>query len=133
MFKVKRRKKMKKISLLFVVSLLVSATCFGETNKASVSGTTSWSWTVNASRLSRCLELNSAQYDEVTMACEYFADKLLKAANSKKEDLRSALVKKAVLGNLKLMREALNTEQYKKYISLLNLTLQNKGLNVYLN
>ena len=67
------------------------------------------------------------------MACEYFSNKLVKAARSKDKASRSALVRKAVLGNLKLMKSALDKEQYRKYVTLLNLTLHNKGLDVYLD
>lgn len=130
--KVKRRKIMKRITLLFVAALMMGTTSFaGEKNVSVNSGV--WDWNVNAGRLTECLDLSSSQYDEVAMACEYFSAKLLKAAHSQDESSRSELIRNAVLGNLKLMKSALDKQQYKKYVTLLNLTLHNKGLNVYLD
>lgn len=123
---------MKRITLLFVAALMMGATSYaGEKNASANSG--AWSWTVNAGRLSECLSLSSNQYDDVAMACEYFSAKLLKAAHSRDEAYRSELVRHAVLGNLKLMKSVLDKQQYRKYVTLLNLTLRNKGLNVYLD
>lgn len=120
---------MKRIALLFAATLLVVSTGFaGERTSAET-----WTWSVNAGRLTHCLELSSSQYDDVAMACEYFSNTLLKAARSKDESSRSTLVRKAVMGNLKLMKSALDKEQYRKYVTLLNLTLHNKGLDVYLD
>lgn len=123
---------MKRITLLFVAYLFVGATSFAGERIANVSGN-AWNWSVSAGRLTNYLELNSNQYDEVSTACEYFSDKLLQAARSKDEASRSALVRKAVWGNLKLMKSALSEQQYRKYVTLLNLTLHNKGLDVYLD
>ena len=36
----------------------------------------------------------------------------------------------AVYGNLKLMRKTLSAEQYAKYAALMNITLQNKGIEL---
>lgn len=123
---------MKRIALFLVSIALCGATSFaGEMSNSATRST--WEWSVNAGRLTNYLELGSNQYDEVSAACEYFADNLLRAARSKNEASRAELVRKAVLGNLKLMRNALDNQQYKKYVTLLNLTLHNKGLNVYLD
>jgi hypothetical protein len=47
--------------------------------------------------------------------------------SSKKQD---ELIKNAVYGNLKLMKKTLSPEQYAKYNTLLNITLQNKGIEL---
>lgn len=124
---------MKRIKLLFVAALIMSATSYAGEKNASASNRGMWNWDVNAGRLTECLALSSSQYDNVAMACEYFSTRLLKAANSNDEASRSELVRNAVLGNLKLMKSALDKQQYRKYVTLLNLTLHNKGLNVYLD
>ena len=121
---------MKRIALLFVASLLMSAASYAGEKSASA---TTWNWSINAGRLSQCLELSSTQYDNVALACEYFSDRLVKAARSKDEASRSKLVRDAVLGNMKLMKSALDRKQYKKFVVLLNVTLRNKGLDVYLD
>lgn len=120
---------MKRITLLFAAALLmVGASYAGERTNVGM-----WTWSVNAGRLTHCLSLSSNQYDNVAVACEYFSSELLKAARSNDEVSRSALVRKAVRGNLKLMKLTLDKEQYRKYVTLLNLTLRNKGLDVYLD
>ncbi len=120
---------MKRITLLFAATLfMVSASFAGERTNAET-----WAWSVNAGRLTRCLGLKSNQYDNVATACEYFSNSLLKAARSNDEVSRSTLIRKAVGGNLKMMKSALDKEQYRKYVRLMNVTLRNKGLDVYLD
>jgi hypothetical protein len=51
-----------------------------------------------------------------------------KAANSSKK--QDELLKNAVYGNLKLMKQTLSPEQYSKYNTVLNITLQNKGIEL---
>jgi hypothetical protein len=36
----------------------------------------------------------------------------------------------AVYGNLKLMKKTLNDEQYTKYVTLMNATLKNRGIEL---
>ena len=47
---------------------------------------------------------------------------------SKKD--KEAKLRNAVYGNLKLMRKTLSAEQYAKYAALMNITLQNKGIEL---
>ena len=49
------------------------------------------------------------------------------AAHANKDE-REALVDKAVKKDLRYMRYILDQKQYKKYLLLLNTTLQNRGL-----
>ena len=42
-----------------------------------------------------------------------------------KDDLREKKLLEAVYGNLKLMKEVLTQEQYRKYVTLLNVTNNN--------
>ena len=50
-----------------------------------------------------------------------------KAANAEASE-RAELVKKAATKELKYMHYVLNEKQYRKYNTLLNLTLENRGL-----
>ena len=43
---------------------------------------------------------------------------------------KEAKLRNAVYGNLKLMRKTLSAEQYAKYAALMNITLQNKGIEL---
>ena len=51
-----------------------------------------------------------------------------KATTAKKD--KEAKLKNAVYGNLKLMKHTLSAEQYSKYTTLLNITLQNRGIEL---
>lgn len=51
-----------------------------------------------------------------------------RATNSKKN--QEKLLRNAVYGNLKLMKRTLNEKQYSDYAKVLNVTLQNKGIEV---
>lgn len=123
---------MRRFMLLFAASLVMSAASFAEEKEMKMANS-NLDLHVNTYRLSECLDLRGDQYDKVSAVCEYFADKLEDAAHAKEVSSRAALVRKAVLGNLKLMKETLNPEQYRKYVALLNLTLHNRGLDAYLN
>ena len=110
---------MKRLVLLVVVALGMSATSFaGE----KVEGK-DWKVDVNVAKLSKYLNLDARQMEEVANISDYFADKEAKQGKKLRE---------AVYGNFKLMKRTLTNEQYKKYVQLLNVTLKNKGLDSYM-
>ena len=51
-----------------------------------------------------------------------------KASTAKKD--KDEKLHNAVYGNLKLMKKTLSDEQYVKYAALMNITLQNKGIEL---
>ena len=55
-------------------------------------------------------------------------EQMSRAASSKKS--QEKLVRNAVYGNLKLMKKTLSEKQYADYAKVLNVTLQNKGIEV---
>ena len=87
---------------------------------------------VNTAKLSEYLGLTAAQYDDVEAINEYFESEMA-AADRASEEKKANKVRKAVLGNCKLMKEALSKEQYSKYLSVINATISNKGLNEMIN
>ena len=74
------------------------------------------------------MKLSANQHDEVTNICEYFNEQMARATNSKKN--QEQLLRNAVYGNLKLMKKTLSEKQYADYAKVLNVTLQNKGIEV---
>ena len=113
---------MKRLVLLVVVALGMSATSFaGE----KVEGK-DWKVDVNVAKLSKYLNLDARQMEEVANISDYFADKVQSASYAKEAK------QEAVYGNFKLMKRTLTNEQYKKYVQLLNVTLKNKGLDSYM-
>lgn len=81
---------------------------------------------VEFSRLSSYLGLAPYQMEEVLNINDYFVQEQRKSLSKdlKRQDER---LQKAVYGNLKLMKEAL-TDQYRKYVILLNVTNNNNRL-----
>ena len=82
---------------------------------------------VEFSRLSSYLGLAPYQMEEVLNINEYFEQEQKKSLSKdlKRQDER---LQKAVYGNLKLMKEALTADQYRKYVILLNVTNNNNRL-----
>lgn len=82
---------------------------------------------VEFSRLSSYLGLAPYQMEEVLNINDYFVQEQRKSLSKdlKRQDER---LQKAVYGNLKLMKEALTADQYRKYVILLNVTSNNNRL-----
>ena len=82
---------------------------------------------VEFSRLSSYLGLAPYQMEEVLNINDYFVQEQRKSLS---KDLRrqDERLQKAVYGNLKLMKEALTADQYRKYVILLNVTNNNNRL-----
>lgn len=118
---------MKRSFLSVVMFLSLSTVGYSQENKLNVGD-----WTLEASlpKLSRYLNLNAEQYDDVANAIEFFSDKM-KSAKYSKKNRQVKYLKEAVYGNLKLMKATLSQAQYKKYLLLLNCELKNRGLNAY--
>ena len=82
---------------------------------------------VEFSRLSSYLGLAPYQMEEVLNINDYFVQEQRKSLSKdlKRQDER---LQKAVYGNLKLMKEAVTADQYRKYVILLNVTNNNNRL-----
>ena len=82
---------------------------------------------VEFSRLSSYLGLAPYQMEEVLNINDYFVQEQRKSLS---KDLKRQYerLQKAVYGNLKLMKEALTADQYRKYVILLNVTNNNNRL-----
>lgn len=82
---------------------------------------------VEFSRLSSYLGLAPYQMEEVLNINDYFVQEQRKSLSKdlKRQDER---LQKAVYGNLKLMKEALTADQYRKCVILLNVTNNNNRL-----
>ena len=109
---------MKRFGLTLVAAVCLSASTFAAGNQPT---TASWEGNINVSKLSKYLK-------EVTNICEYFNEQMSRATNSKKN--QEKLLRNAIYGNLKLMKRTLDEKQYSDYAKVLNVTLQNKGIEV---
>ena len=82
---------------------------------------------VSTEKLANYLQLTPSQLDEVANINEYF----IEMQSAKLQDKK---MYQAVYGNLKLMKKALSPDQYRKYVTLLNITNNNNrtlGVNTF--
>ena len=120
---------MKKI-VLTLAAMMTMSMAFANTENIPVteaSTAANYDMTVNYSKLATTLELSSDQIDAVEAIHDQFINDMRKAANAEASE-RAELVKKAATKELKYMHYVLNEKQYRKYNTLLNLTLENRGL-----
>lgn len=82
---------------------------------------------VEFGKLSSYLDLTPSQMDEVYDINEYFKGQQ-KESLSRDTKRQEDRLQKAVYGNLKLMKSALSDNQYRKYVTLLNVTNNNNRL-----
>lgn len=82
---------------------------------------------VSTEKLSSYLQLTPDQMDEVANINEYFIEMQNQSvkANAKNQDKK---MYQAVYGNLKLMKKTLDPGQYRKYVTLLNITNNNNRI-----
>lgn len=116
---------MKRLGLTLMAAVCLTASTFAAGNQPA---TAKWKGNINVTKLSRYLNLSANQHEEVATICEYFNTQMERAVSSKKN--QEKLLRNAVYGNLKLMKQTLDQKQYANYARVLNVTLQNKGIEV---
>ena len=121
---------MKNMKKMFLTAAVVFG--FAVASVAADNNAVSTKVNVNTAKLSEYLGLTAAQYDDVEAINEYFESEMA-AADRASEEKKANKVRKAVLGNCKLMKETLSKEQYNKYLNVINATMTNKGLNGMIN
>ena len=120
---------MKRSFLSVVMFLSLSTVGYSQENKLNVGD---WNLETRLPKLSRYLNLNAGQYDDVANAIDFFSDKI-RSAKYSTENRKVKNLNEAVYGNLKLMKNTLSHTQYKKYVLLMNCELKNRGLNNYMS
>lgn len=118
---------MKKI-VLMVVAMLTLTMAHAENEEArSTNNVEAYDMKVNFRKLALTLNLNADQMDAVEEIHNSFCQDMMLAAYANKDE-REAMVDVAVKKDVRYMRYVLDRDQYRKYLMLLNLTLQNRGL-----
>ena len=88
---------------------------------------------LSTEKLANYLQLTPSQLDEVANINEYFIE-MQNASVKASAKLQDKKMYQAVYGNLKLMKKALSPDQYRKYVTLLNITNNNNrtlGVNTF--
>ena len=106
--------------ILTMVAMLSMTMAFAENeNAASVNNVEAYDMSVNIRKLSEALALNADQIEAVKEIHHTFAAEMMFAAQYNKEE-RDARVNEAIY--------VLNEKQMRKYLVLLNTTINNRGL-----
>ena len=116
---------MKRLGLTLVAVLSLATATFAAGNQPV---TEKWEGNINVEKLSKYLKLSSTQHEEVATICEFFSEQVKRANDADKD--QEELLRKAVLSNLKLMKQTLDKKQYANYTKVLNITLRNKGIEL---
>ena len=108
--------------------LSMTMTFAEDENLNKVENVNAYRMEVNYSKLGEALNLSSDQMEAVQCIHDAFCADMISVAAANKES-RKAMMKNAINKDLRFMRYVLDEKQYKKYLMLLNTTLNNRGLN----
>ena len=119
---------MKKIVLTVVAVMSMTMAFAAGENDNNTATTNAYKFNVSTYALSRALNLNQDQVDMVEDINNTFAVEMMNASVADGSE-RDVKVKAAVKKDLSYMRYVLNDRQYREYVKILNVTLNNRGLN----
>jgi len=112
---------------MMIMAMLSMTLTFAENEEAkSVNNVEAYDMSVNMRKLGVALGLNSDQMEAVESIHNTFNAEMQLAAQADEQD-RKELVSKAVERDVKWMHYVLDQKQYRKYLLLLNTTLNNRG------
>lgn len=115
---------------LTVIAVLSMTMTFAENETLNgVENVSAYNMNVNYGRLADCLGLSNDQVEAVQDIHTSFCADMMNAASANADE-RKGMVKKAVEKDLKYMRYVLTGDQYRKYLMLLNVTFNNRGLEM---
>ena len=122
---------MKKYFIMLAMMLTMSVYSFAEESTATkMAETERYELKINHRRLACTLEMSSDQIEMSEDIISELEKDMMFASVMTTEKSRNAIVKNAVNKNIKNMRYVLNSNQYKKYLMLLNLTLEHRGFDL---
>lgn len=116
---------MKRYAMMLAVALMTTGTVLAAGDKTA---NEKWEGHMDANSLGRYLQLTAVQQAQVNDICEFFSEEMGRANRSRRN--YDKLVRRAVLGNLKLMRQTLDDRQYAYYLRVMNVTLRSKGIEL---
>lgn len=120
---------MKRLFLTVVAMLSMTMTFAENENLNSAENAKVYSMAVNYDKLAGYLDLSSDQVETVQDIHTSFCADMMNAANAASDE-RKGMVTQAIAKDLKFMRCVLTSDQYRKYLAVLNATFYNRGLNM---
>jgi ATP-dependent exoDNAse (exonuclease V) alpha subunit len=118
---------MKKMILTMVAMFSMTLTFAENESTANLNTTEAYNMAVNMEKLGQALNLSKDQMESVAEIHKTFSAEMMFAAQYGKEE-RNKMIDKAIKKDLAYMNYILSKEQYRKYLTLLNVTLINRGL-----
>ena len=112
---------MRRLGMIMSAMVLVATMSFGQSSKVNLVSD------INFEKLSNYLQLKPSQMNEVASINEFFSEQLAEASRVS-ESRYDKKVHQAVYSNLKLMKGTLSEDQYRKYLTLINVTNNNNRL-----
>lgn len=122
---------MKKFILILVMMFSMSIYSFAEdSNATKVDNIERYEFKFNHRRLACVLEMSLDQMEMCESILNEFVNDMRFAASMDTEESRMKVTASAVKKNVRYMGYVLNKKQYRKYLTLLNVTLQNRGFDL---
>ena len=118
---------MKKVFIMAAIALMATASVKAE-EKNQDAVRVDYNINMNDRALSRCLNLNGEQADVMEYANDMLREEVSRVRFSK-EEKKAARLKRSIAHNLSIAHKHLEDKQYRSYLSMLNQTFKNKGLN----
>lgn len=113
-----------------LVALLSLTSVFADEEKTNaVNYVQAYNMNVNMDKLASYLELSMDQAEAVEDVHKTFCADMMNAATASKDE-RQNMLNKAVVKDLKYMHSILDNDQYRKYLTVLNATLNNRGIQI---
>jgi len=121
---------MKKYFIMLVMLFTMSVYSFAEDNNATeIERIERYNVKVNTKKLADYLQLSVDQMDGVGTVIDEFSNDLMFAAVQSNDSSRSMITKNLLEKNVKYMSYILNEEQMRKYLIVLNATINNRNIN----
>jgi hypothetical protein len=125
--KKKKGKKMKKIVLTILAMLSMTMSFAEETSANETEKVKAYDMTVDYKRLAVCLGLCLDQMSAVKEIHDTFCENMKEVALLP-EDEQQEMLQKVLDIDMRYMSYVLERDQYRKYLALINVTLNNRGL-----
>lgn len=119
---------MKRLFMVVVAMLSMTMTFAENETAANLNATEAYDMqSVNMKKLGMALNLSKDQVESFAEIHKTFSAEMLFAAQTVGDE-RQKMVEKAIKKDLAYMNYILSSDQYRKYVMLLNVTLMNRGI-----
>ena len=116
---------------MMVMMLTMSVYSFAnESSATKMAETEKYELKINHRRLAYVLNMSSDQIEMSNDIISELESDMMFASSMNTDESRNAIVRNAIKKNIKNMHYVLNHAQYKKYLMLLNLTLEHRGFDI---